>query len=200
MGRHRGRGRRLGWFLLLLLLLCAATAAIAFLRPPPPRVPVRKPRPGVSISNLGAHAAAEEGEGQAQSPQPPHHSDHYPHPQHWHLVLRNLPFRLCWPEYLVVLRAIVDLSLAGLGLFTRRLKVLKRKSDGRPTGVAFVLLQQEWTGSVFVGAKAIDDVVRAFDGVEVMGRPLRVAPWVPPDTVGGAGGGVDGREPKEESG
>jgi hypothetical protein len=190
-------GRRHGLLLLLMLLLCAMAAATAFLRPPTSRALVRKPRPGVSISILGAHAAAE-GQGQAQSPQSPRHS--YQHPQHWHLVLRNLPFRLCRPEYYVVLRAIVDLSLSGSGLFTRRLKVLKRKSDARPTGVAFVLLQHEWTGSVFVGERAIDDMVRAFDGVQVMGRPLRVARWVPPDTVCRAGGGVDGRDPGKESG
>lgn len=47
--------------------------------------------------------------------------------------------------------------------------MLRRHPDGRPKRVAFVLLQHKWTGSLFVGERAIDDVVRAFDGVEVMG-------------------------------
>lgn len=173
----------------LLVLLCATAGA--FLRPPAPRTTAVRKQLG-RVSMLTTHAAGSEVEGQQQhsqpSPQQHQQPQHHPyhHRQHWHLVLRNLPFKLCRPDFTFVLRAIVDLALSGSGLHTRRVKVLKRRPHGGAMGVVFVLLEHEWTGGTFVDGGLVDETAAALGRVEVMGRPLRAARWV---RLGGGGGG-----------
>ena len=112
-------------------------------------------------------------------------------------MIRNLPFALCTPEGGDQLRALIDAGAAPAGARARRLQPLTRKEDGRPMGVAFVLLELEGNGRVDVGAGSIDQVAAALEGREVGGRALRAARWLRP---GPRGGGRTRQQQQREEG